>query len=427
MIENYKILTVTHHTLNVEEIGHFVIKHDSSQELASHLSMMQDTFGIEEIMYLSTCNRVTYLFYGPDFDIESDVERFFSVACPHLSAEHLSKIGKFVAAYEGIHAVNHIFDLASSIDSLVVGEREIFRQFREAYAFAKEHRLAGDKLRLIEQATVRSAKEVYADTRIGEKPLSIVSLAIQKFRTQQLPQDASILLVGAGETNTLVGKFLKKYGYTNVRVFNRSIDNARKLTNMLGGEAFHLSELSESGQGFDALFVCTGATEAIIDEPLYRILVGRDASKKVVVDLGVPRNVDPRVVTDFNCHYIDIEQLRIIAEQNLNHRKGEVKDARIILRRRLAEFQSMYQQRQIEKALTRVSHEVKVMKNRALTSVYDKKIAALDDDAKTLVLEMMDYMEKKFVSIPMRLAKEEMAPDPKTGHRSRGKSRLAKA
>lgn len=411
MIENYKILTVTHRTLNVEEIGHFVIKHDSTDELVSHLKSLQSQFDISEIMYLSTCNRVTFVLYAEDFDLEDDVRPFFASACPHLSDEQLQKIGKFVSAYDGIDGISHIFDLASSIDSLVVGEREIFRQFREAYTFAKSHNLSSDKLRLIEQATVRAAKEVYATTKIGEKPLSIVSLAIQQFRARQISTDQRLLLIGAGETNTLVGKFLKKYGYNNIKVFNRSIDNARKLTNMLGGEALHLSDLPKYREGFEAIFVCTGATEAIIDEPLYKMLLARDTSTKTIIDLGVPRNVDPMVVSDFNVKYIDIEQLRIVAEQNLNHRKAEVKEAKKLLRIRLADFQTTYQRRQIERALGKVSQEVKAVKERALQNVYDKQIAELDDEAKSLLLEMMDYMEKKFVSIPMRLAKESITAE----------------
>lgn len=411
MIENYKILTVTHRTLNVEEIGHFVIKHEGKESLDERLRQIKQHFGIQEIMYLSTCNRVTYLLYAEDFDLEDDLESFFSLANPELQERHLSKIGKFVSTYDGFDAIKHLFELAASIDSLVIGEREIFRQFRESYSAAKAAGLTGDKLRILEQSTVRTAKEVYATTKIGEKPLSIVSLAIQQFRSKNLSTDARVLLIGAGETITLVGKFLQKYGYTNVMVFNRSIDNARRLTEMLGGEAFHLSDLPSYDEGFEAVFVCTGATEAIIDEPLYRNLVARDQQRKIVVDLSVPRNVSEVVVDHFDIDYIDIEQLRVTAEANLNHRKAEVKEAQKVLRRRLIEFQGMYQRRQIEKAMSSVSTEVKAVKERALTSVYDKQIAALDDPAKALLLEMMDYMEKKFVSIPMRLAKNSYKAD----------------
>lgn len=331
---------------------------------------------------------------------------FFQKTSPKLSEQHLNQIGKFVSDYQGTAAVNHLFELASSVDSLVVGEREIFRQFRNAYNTCNEAGLTGDNIRLLQQVAVHTAKEVYANTKIGEKPLSIVSLAMQQFRAHQLSLDSRILMIGAGETNTLVAKFLKKFGYANCTVFNRSIDNAEKVRELIGGEAYHLSDLDQYDGGFDAMFVCTGATEAIITQEVYKKLVKRDTETKVIVDLSVPRNVAEEVVEQYKVHYIDIEQLRLLAEENLNYRKQEIKIARQIIDTKLHDFYTVFQNRQIEKALSAVPHEVKVMKERALHTVYKKQIDDLDGEARELVLEMMDYMEKKFVSIPMRLAKQ---------------------
>jgi glutamyl-tRNA reductase len=406
MINDFKILTITHRTLNVDEIGHFVIKCDNQTSLNQRLELLKEQFGIQEIMYLSTCNRVAYIIYGSELDDIDDLKDFFQTANPELSQDHLSKISKFVSVYNGVAAVNHLFELSSSIDSLVVGEREIFRQFRQSYDQCKKAGLTGDHLRILEKLTVQAAKEIYDKTKIGEKPLSIVSLAIQQFRALQLEKNARILIIGAGETNTLVGKFLKKYGYTNATVFNRSIDNAVKLTNLLGGEALHLSDLKSFDKGFDAMFVCTGATEAIINQELYKHLIKREEEEKVIVDLSVPRNVSETVVKNFSINYIDIEQLRLLAEENLSYRRAEIKVAKAILKQKIKDFESIYQQRQIEKALSNVSKEVKAVKNRAIYNVYEKQLATLDPGAKDLLLEMMDYMEKKFVSIPMRLAKE---------------------
>ena len=406
MVNDFKILTITHRTLNVDEIGHFVIKCDDRVSLNERLDLLKQRFSIQEIMYLSTCNRVAYIIYGSDLDDVEDLKDFFQTANPELSDQHLNKISKFVSVYNGIAAVNHLFELSSSIDSLVVGEREIFRQFRQSYEECQKAGLTGDHLRILEKLTVRAAKEIYDKTKIGEKPLSIVSLAIQQFRALNLDKNARILIIGAGETNTLVGKFLKKYGYTNATVFNRSLHNAVKLTQLLGAEALHLSELKSYDKGFDAIFVCTGATEAIINQELYKHLIRREDDEKVIVDLSVPRNVSEHVVSNFAINYIDIEQLRLLAEENLSYRKAEIKVAKSILKQKIKDFESIYQQRQIEKALSNVSREVKAVKNRAIHNVYEKQLASLDPSAKDLVLEMMDYMEKKFVSIPMKLAKE---------------------
>jgi len=169
-----------------------------------------------------------------------------------------------------------------SIDSLVVGEREILRQIREGFARCNKWNLVGDGIRLLMKHVVEASKEVYAQTRIGEKQISVVSLAIKKLLESDISKDAKILLIGAGQTNLLVSKFLVKYEFKNVTVCNRSIEKAEKLASKFESEAFLLSELANYKEGFDCMIVCTGATEAIIKKPLYEKIIGKDKSEKLM-------------------------------------------------------------------------------------------------------------------------------------------------
>ena len=133
MLDNYKILTITHHNLNVDEIGNFVVHHEGKEQLKSKLSLLIKNANLEELIYLSTCNRVSFICYSnEEFDIDY-IKSFFKYVNPELDEDKLKKISKFVDVYNGSKAVNHLYEVASSMDSLVVGEREIFRQFREAY------------------------------------------------------------------------------------------------------------------------------------------------------------------------------------------------------------------------------------------------------------------------------------------------------
>jgi len=406
MLDNYKILTITHHNLNVDEIGHFMIQHEGNEALKERLFALKANMHLDEVIYLATCNRVSFICYSnEEFDIDY-VKSFFKEVNPKLEDEKLKKITKFVDIYNGSKAVNHLMEVASSMDSLVVGEREIFRQFRESYASSLSMGLIGDNLRLLENAVVKAAKEVYDKTKIGQKPLSIVSLAVQSLLNTDPSRDARLLIVGAGETNTLFAKFLKKYNFTNVSIFNRSLDNASNLVELLNGKAYHLSELATYDKGFDILIVCTGATTAIIDSPIYRNLLQKDTDKKVVIDLSVPNNVASEVVDGFEMEYIDIENLRTLSKENLDFRKKEVHAARILLRSQLVAFNNQFQQRQLEKALNTVPTEIKMIKERALEKVYKKQIAELDPDAQALINEMMNYMEKKCIGVPMKAAKK---------------------
>lgn len=405
MLDNYKILTITHHNLNVDEIGNFVVHHENKDQLQDKLIELKQKAKLDELVYLSTCNRVSFICYSnEEFDTDY-IKSFFRFVNPNLEEDKIKKITKFVDVYNGSKAVSHLYEVASSMDSLVVGEREIFRQFREAYHQSLSFGLVGDNLRMLENATVKAAKEVYDKTRIGEKPLSIVSLAVKSLIDTQIAKDARLLIIGAGETNTLFAKFLKKYGFNNVSIFNRSLDNAAHLVELLDAQAYHLSELNTYDQGFDAMIVCTGATASIIDPAIYRNLLQKESQPKLVIDLSVPNNVDPSVVDSFDMNYIDIEQLRHLSTENLEFRKKEVNAAKSLLKNQLLNFNNQFQQRQLEKAMTVVPKEIKEIKERAIQQVYKKQIEQLDDNAKALISEMMNYMEKKCISVPMRVAK----------------------
>lgn len=405
ILDGYKIITITHHNLNVDEIGHFMISHKDDSELKAKLHDIRDSSGIQELVYLATCNRVSFICYTKKrFDTEFLSDFFYKVN-PQLSPDFRKRIPKYADIFVGEQAVQHLFEVSSSMDSLVVGEREIFRQFRQAYDKAKSFDLVGDYLRLLEKHTVVAAKSVYANTKIGEKPLSIVSLAMQDMFSRDLGDDPRILMVGAGETITLVGKFLKKKAYSKISIYNRSIDNAEKLSSMLDASSFHLSELSDHKGGFDVMIVCTGSTEPVITQKIYKNLIKSDDTTKVVIDLSVPPNVSPDVVDSHELDYINIETLRLRAETNLEFRKKEVVLAREIITDKIEQFTKVYQHRQLEKTMSQVPQEIHNIKKHAIETVYKKKLDLLDEDARSLVIEMLDYMEKKCVSIPIKAAK----------------------
>lgn len=405
MLSNFKLITVTHHKLNVNELDKFVIKYNDEAELGSKLKNLKSQLDLEELYYLATCNRVQILIFdNKEIDLAFCKEIFKNIN-PNLQSADFEQAEKFIDIHHGLDAIDHIFSVCSSIDSLVVGEREIIRQYRQAYEKCHSLGITGDNLRLVDKFTVQAAKDVYANTKIGEKPVSIVSLAIQKLLQADLNRDARIILVGAGETNKLVGKFLKKYEFSNITIFNRSLDNAKKLSDTLNARAYHLSELAEYKEGFDCIISCTGSPDIIISASSYPGLLNGEQDEKLIIDLAVPNNVDKVIATEYLAKLIDIEQLRILANENLAYRKDEVVEAKEILKMHVQNFDKIYQQRQIEKALTQLPPQIKAVKERALEQVYKKEIEELEPEAQKLIAEMMDYMEKKCVGIPMKVAR----------------------
>ncbi len=406
ILQGYKILTLTFREVPTHRLEELVLSNDLEGELFGRLELMKKHLGLDEIFYLHTCNRVLFFFYGnqePDINFQL---RFFRQINPALTEDQFNFLADKVKLLEGEQAIHHLFEIAASVDSMVVGEREILRQLRTAYEECALQGTTGDYIRLAMQQAVRSAKNIYNNTRIGEKPISIVSLSIKALLERNPKATDKILLIGAGQTMNLVCKFLRKHNLKNVSIANRTLDKARKLMNGFSGSAMNLEDLENYKEGFDVVFACTGHSSSWINGELYSKILKGDTDRKTVVDLAVPTNFKPEVSQGFNMDYIQVEDLRKIARANMAFREKEVTAAKAILKTQFDTFKDTLEQRQIEKALKTIPAQVKAVKEKAMEEVFKKDLENLDENSLALVHRMMDYMEKKCVAIPMKTAKK---------------------
>ncbi len=405
-IHSYKIITATHRTMSVKRLKQVSVSHDDDDMTQHRLEQLKHRFGLSEIMYLNTCNRVCYAFCADQVLEDGFMAQFVAAINPELTSEDVDDIVSRISLFEGEYAVMHLFEVASSIDSLVIGEREILRQLRCAYSKSQERGLTGDAFRLLMNHTVEAAKRVYTTTRIGEKPVSVVSLSVKQLLKHNPSTQSRVLIVGAGQTNVLVSKFLQKNGFKNFAVFNRSFEKAQALATTLRGAAFSLDSLVDYAHGFDILVVCTASQEAVITKEIYAQLIGSDTGKKYIIDLAVPNDVSEEAIATYDPIYIEVEGLRELAQANLAFREAEVYAAQNVLADELARFGEVYRERQIELAMRHVPSEIKAIKKHAMESVFKRDLAELDPDTLDLVTRMMSYMEKKCISIPMTAAKQ---------------------
>ena len=406
MLDKYKIITVTHRRINLKEISQYAIHAPDNAALEVRLHELKEQFRLSELMYLSTCNRIMFFFvHDQPLDAAFTYE-FFQHINATLTEEQLSAVNQHAMQLEGMDALEHLFDVAASIDSLVIGERQILGQLRESYDQCKNWGLTGDNIRLAMDHAVVSAKKVYSNTRIGEKPVSVVSLAIQKLLRTNLSKEARLLIIGAGQTNQLVGKFLAKSGFTNVTVFNRTLAKAKQIAQIVNGRAGTLDDLAVYADGFDGIIICTGSTTPILNARLYRQLQNGESGRKVIIDLAIPHNVHTEVPEQFDVQYIEIEGLRNLAKENMAFREKEVGRAKELLADLLVEFPLIYKQRQVEIAMQTVPTEIKAIKSHAMNEVFRKEVDSLDEHTRELVERMLSYMEKKCIGIPMKAARQ---------------------
>ncbi|HKG06534.1 MAG TPA: hypothetical protein VKB19_08765, partial [Pedobacter sp.] len=242
---------------------------------------------------------------------------------------------------------------------------------------------------------------------ISKNPVSIVSLAYRKLRDLKMcSSEARLLIIGAGETNKLLAQYLKKHKYSNFSVFNRSLANAQVLAKDLNGTAYPLSELENYKDGFDVIITCTGATEPIITEEIYKKLLNGDTGKKVIVDLAVPNDTASGVPENFPVHFIEVESLKEIARKNIQERYDELVNAEHIIEENIKDFELVLRQREIEIAMSVVPQKIKEIKQTAINGVFADEINNLDENSRMVLERVMNYMEKKYISVPMVMAKE---------------------
>lgn len=405
MLEQFHIIAFTHRNFEVSEVGKLHIQEDKQAE---KLHALKEQLQLSEIMFLSTCNRVEFLFCTDHPFNDSFIHQFFAVLYPHYDENQINRFATLGSVYNGLGAVEHIFNVASSIDSMIVGEREIITQVRNAFESSKKMNLTGDFIRLIMRHTVETAKRVYTETNIARKPVSVVALAYHTLRDMNMSLDARILIVGAGMTNTNMGKFLKKHGFKNFAVFNRTFSKAENLAKDLNGNAFPLEALENYSAGFDLIITCTGAENHVITPTIYNQLLQGEKGKKVVIDIAIPHDLDGKIVENYNVTHISVDHLQKISDQNLRERSQEIAHVEEILREEMGNFQHIRKVRNVELAMREVPTLVKEIKSAAINEVFKNDLSKLDGESREVLDKIIGYMEKKYMSMPMKLAKEIM-------------------
>ncbi|KQR72587.1 glutamyl-tRNA reductase [Pedobacter sp. Leaf176] len=402
-MEYLKVIAFTHHHIDLKSLGKLVI---CDQSLDSRLKNLQAELPVSEIFYIGTCNRVEFVFLTKEKTNKEFVTKFLTVLDMGLPPEFMERFLDNVTVYENEEAFNHLLRTSCSLESLVVGEKEILAQIRKAYENCRDAGFTGDYLRMIMDRVVKTAKEVYTHTNISKNPVSVVSLAYRKLKELNMCGNSRVLIIGAGETNQNIAKYLNKHKYSNFSVFNRTLSKAETLADELNGKAFNLESLESYTEGFDVIITCTGSTEAIIDEELYAKLLNGDTGKKVIVDLAIPNDVAPAVIHNNPIHYIEVESLKEVARKNIQERYNELVHAEEIISNNITEFFTVLKQRRIELAMQEVPRKIKEIKNTALNGVFADEISQMDNTSREVLERVMNYMEKKYISVPMIMAKE---------------------
>jgi glutamyl-tRNA reductase len=402
-VNRYSVIAFTHRSTGLKDLEKLFI---DQVILPTRLQEIKQAVSADGLMYLATCNRVEFIFSIANPVEKNFAEKIIKLFHPEWDKKKLEWAREHVLVLHGEDAVKHVFEVAASLDSLIVGEREIITQVRSAYEWSHEQKLTDDFIRILIRKTVETAKRVYTDTKIAEKPVSVMSLACRKMQEWHIGFDSRVLMVGAGQTADIMVKYLSKHGFSKFVIFNRTLKRAKELAARYSIEAYSLKDLENYKNGFDVLITCAHSAKPIVTEKIFNTLCNSDKGDKIIVDLGLPLNVDKTVLKKKNIKSVTIKDLEGIAKLNLNERKSEMKAASKIISEAVAEFYTDIQNRRIELAMRDVPVRIQEIKQKALSSVFSKEIDSLTPDSRELLEKVMNYMEKKYISIPMQLAKD---------------------
>ncbi|MGA2786912.1 MAG: glutamyl-tRNA reductase [Verrucomicrobiota bacterium] len=286
--------------------------------------------GLEEVVLLSTCNRVEV--YGTAPWVLGRVHRIFQQLCPADL-----DVTPYIYVKEGADAVRHLFSVTSGLDSMVIGETEITGQVKLAYQSAQAAKLTGRVLNRVFQTALQVAKEIRTHTGIGRGATSVGSVAVEmaeKIFAGNL-SDKTVMILGAGKMGEACVRHLAKGGTRSVLVANRSLERARALAAEFGGRALPFEERLEAITEADIVVSSTGSPTTVLHKhEIAGILAARSNRPLVLVDIAVPRDIAPDVEELDNVYLYNIDHLEAIVRENSRMREQELSRCNKIITRR---------------------------------------------------------------------------------------------
>ena len=361
-----------------------------------------------EVVILSTCNRVEiYLAQPPTGSVPS-----LQQVAQLLAEVHQLPLDEFVGELReltGRSAVKHLFDVVSSLDSMVLGEPQIVNQVKEAYRLAEANEACGPLTHALFQGAIRTSSRVRTETRLSEGRVSIASVAVGDFARSIFDHfgDKLVLIIGAGEMAEETLRYLKDEGVRDVVVVNRSPERAAKLAAEWGGVAAPWNELDHWLGRADVIVSTTGADKPIIDAARFqRARQDHRDRTAFILDLGAPRDFDTGVAELENVFLYDIDSLQRTCENNRKARIREIDRAGVIIEDEVQKFLAEFYRRSSGDLVSRLREGWHELAQQELERLF-RKAPHLTQDDRDAVEECTRRIVNKLLHPPLEALRDE--------------------
>ncbi len=381
----------------------------SEEQLQAAYAELAKAFPESEVVILSTCNRVEIYTAQDDSagrPTLEDLARF-------LGEFHQIPLDDFYDELRndrGSEAVRHLFQVASSVDSMVLGESQIVNQVKSAYQLAQQHNACGIITHSLFQRAIRVSSRVRHETRLSEGRVSVASVAVGEFGKSIFERfdNKTVLIVGAGEMAEETLRYLKEEGARKIIVVNRSAERAEALAVNWGGEVYPWDRLDDCLAKADIVVSTTGAMHPIIEEDRFRRIRERSGAKPVfLLDLGAPRDIAAAVGDiDDNVFLYNLDDLETTCEQNRRLRQKEIQKAVAIIDEETALFVKEVYHRATGPVVQQLRTQWHAVRHDELQRLFNK-LPHLSEEDRKQIEKSVERIVNKLLHPPLETLREE--------------------
>ena len=402
------VVGLSHRTAPVELRERFATGADVLPQVLARLSARQE---LSEVMFLSTCNRVEVVAFT-NVKTEDATRAIREVLAAHGQVDSADAIASALYEKSGDDAIRHIFRVAASLESMVLGEPQILGQVKEAYDAAVAAGTLGSFLGRCVHRAFTVAKRVRSETAIGAGTVSISSVAVDLARN--IFGDLSkhtVLLLGAGEMAEQAAKSLGK-GAHAIRVCNRSFDRGAALAREFGGGVAPWESLEDELVVADVVVASTGSpTYVITRDMVKRAMKARRGRTLFFIDIAVPRNVEPSVHKIDNVYVFNVDDLEAQVADGLKSRHGEVASAEAIVAHELAEFQTWAHGLNVQPTVVALRAKTRAVLLAELERSLGGRLKHLNEGDRAALAQMIESATNKLLHAPTTRLKAAAASD----------------
>lgn len=397
---NLLLVGVNHRTAPVEVRERMSVSESKSAELLESLTALP---GVDGAAVVSTCNRVETIVSASNEDVIENVVEWMT-ACSHASRAELEK-HLYILRHGDV--IQHLFRVASGLDSMIVGEPQIGGQVKSAFLKSQELGTLDPLLNQVFENTMRVAKRVRTDTGIGEHAVSIPYAAVELAKKifGEL-RGLRVLLLGAGEMGELTAEHLAAQEVEQIFVANKTFERAGVLAERFGGIAVHFDEFQPYLETCDIVIASTGAPHYLIEpEPIERALQARRQRGLFLIDLSVPRNINPEVASIDNAYLYNIDDLQQVADSNRELRQKKAVQAEEIVLREVEGFRRRLVAQDAVPTIVELQKRLEEIRAAELEKCL-RRLGPIDAEQRAAIEQLTTQMVNKILHYPILQLKE---------------------